>query len=817
MKFLIGNSGRAIAWAIAIVVISAAAAVVTPWRAPALKVAARDALVRARGTATAPEDVVIVAIDESSVKRLGRFPWPRRLMAQALHRLSDARPKVIALNLLYSDPTNAEDDAALAEAIKSAGNVVVAAQLVEAPHGGSEWLRPLPEIEKAAAAIGHGNVVTDLDGVARSLTLRKTDDSGNALWAMAVETIRVGDGLRPEDARDAPEGVRLGSRIIPVEENVEAEAFLTTEAESSPQMFRAGRMAIDYIGPAGSFAGRTVSVADVIDGRAEPEKFNGKYVLVGVTAAAMGDRVASPFATGNGAMTPGVEVSANAITTILRSRFYRETPDWVAALLAALLATVVIGALTLAQGERELIKQIAALLGITALTLGLSYLDFTWWMITPPIVSLTVSLIVAAPLALLLRSLMVSASLDDRIAEMMRESARLSPFAIENKATAAKPAWWPRGITRKARALAALQERLLARTQFVDRAIQSVEDGLLIADAAGRIAFANPRAAKIFGLPERSLLGSNLFDRLNELEHGADNPAADRAMSRLLDDRATVEREIIVGAAEPRYYTLRMASVTDDSSGSGAPLGVVATLSDITKQRELQRTQHDVMRLVTHEMKTPLTAIKGMSEVMMKFDPGAEKRREMSAAINEATQRMARMIDDYLDLTRLESGARAPRLAFHRIESLIEQNLMLLDPVAARRGVTLVRMFATGLPPILVDADLLARALTNLVANAIKYSPPDTEVMISARAGEENLFIAVADQGYGIPPEHQASVFEKFFRVPRVEDAETPGTGLGLALVREIAELHGGRVTVESDVGAGSIFTLRLPLNQKPI
>jgi two-component system phosphate regulon sensor histidine kinase PhoR len=380
-----------------------------------------------------------------------------------------------------------------------------------------------------------------------------------------------------------------------------------------------------------------------------------------------------------------------------------------------------------------------------------------------------------------------------------------------------KPAWWPQGAARKARALAALQGRLFARTQFVDRALQSVEDGLLIADAAGRIAFANPRAAKILGLSERSLLGSNLFDRLNEIEYGADKPAADRALSRLLEDRVAIEREFVVGTAEPRYYTLRMAAVSDDSNESSAPLGVVATLSDITKQRELQRMQNDVMRLVTHEMKTPLTAIKGMSEVMMKFNPDAEKRREMNATINEATQRMTRMIDDYLDLTRLESGAREPRLAFHRVESLVEQNLLLLDPVAARRGVTLIRKFAPELPPILVDADLLARALTNLIANAIKYSPDDTDVLISLQAGEDNIFIVVADQGYGIPPEHQANVFEKFFRVPRVEDAETPGTGLGLALVREIAELHGGRVTVESETGAGSIFTLRLPLNRKPI
>jgi signal transduction histidine kinase len=262
-----------------------------------------------------------------------------------------------------------------------------------------------------------------------------------------------------------------------------------------------------------------------------------------------------------------------------------------------------------------------------------------------------------------------------------------------------------------------------------------------------------------------------------------------------------------------------MAAVSDgQNAGAHSPLGVVATLSDITKQRELQQMQGDVIRLVTHEMKTPLTAIKGMSEVMMKFDAAPEKRREMSATINEASRRLTRLIDDYLDLTSLESGARAPRLTFLRVEPIVEQNLLLLEPVAAARGVRLVRQFPSdgdpALPPILADGDLIARALTNLVANAIKYCPVDTEVVISTRAGDGHIFISVADRGYGIPAEYRSHIFEKFFRAPRVENADTPGAGLGLALVREIAELHGGRVTVDSEVGAGSTFTLRLPLNR---
>ena len=141
MRLLIGNSFRTIIWAIAIIVISTLAAIVVIWRAPALKLAARDALVRARGASSPPDEVVIVAIDEASLKRFGRFPWPRSLMAQAINKLSDARPKVIALNVLYTDPTNEADDAALAEAIKRAGNVVVAAQLDKAQHGDAK--RPI--------------------------------------------------------------------------------------------------------------------------------------------------------------------------------------------------------------------------------------------------------------------------------------------------------------------------------------------------------------------------------------------------------------------------------------------------------------------------------------------------------------------------------------------------------------------------------------------------------------------------------------------------------------------------------------------------
>jgi two-component system sensor histidine kinase SenX3 len=114
-------------------------------------------------------------------------------------------------------------------------------------------------------------------------------------------------------------------------------------------------------------------------------------------------------------------------------------------------------------------------------------------------------------------------------------------------------------------------------------------------------------------------------------------------------------------------------------------------------------------------------------------------------------------------------------------------------------------------PPVLANADLLSRAISNLVSNAVKYSPPKTEVIISTTHAASGVAIEVADQGYGIPESNVNRIFEKFYRVPRVQDVDVPGTGLGLALVQEIAELHGGSVAVRSSVGAGSVFTLWIP------
>lgn len=793
---------------VAIAIVSAALGMLVDWRAPGIARYARDRLIQTRGTLPAPDDIAIVAIDEPSIARFGRFPWSRQVMVRTIDALSAAQPKAIALDVLFVDPTTQDDDDALAGSIGKAGNVVVAAQLTEsAVHGGpAEWLRPLPAIQNAAAAVGHVNVQTEADGVARQIEVRAADDSGQTIRAMAVETVRIGDGTPEAGVANGQHALLLGARTIPLD--FTQSPVLIERAGTTPnaaQVLRGGRMTIDYIGPAGSYGPNTYSLAEVIDGRIAASKFRGKYVLIGATAASQGDRVSSPFvhqtdahADQHGSLMPGVEVLANAVNTILRSRFYSDTSDWAALFWSALIAVLTLALLEVTQGGRESLKQIAALTGMALAILVVSYLVFTRLLVFPPLVPGMVACAAAGILGLLHRSLAASSRLDANLAELAASSELLGP------AEPIAPSWAPHGLEWKASTLSALNARLLARAKFVDFAMRSVEDGLMIATPEGRITFANRSAAAILDSTPPALVGQNLLQRLLDT-------AEPETLTRLVVDRAHVEREVTFREVRPNHYMLRMAAVTGGENGDGPVLGIVASLSDVTRQHELQQTKNDVISLVSHEMRTPLTAIQGMTELLADYDVDPARRREMHLAINDEVKRLTGMISEYLDITRLESGATEVRPTPLRVETIIERLYLLLNPVAARREIRLVRKVAPDLPPLLADPDLLSRAVENLVSNAIKYSPAGTAVTISAGSDASTVWIDVADQGYGISAHDQTRIFEKFYRVPRVQDAGVPGTGLGLALVREIAELHGGAVTVKSEVGVGSTFSLRIP------
>src|SRR3984893_5388362 len=429
-----------IGWLAALLFFSAGLGMLVTWRAPGLELYERNWLTRIRGPLAVPDDIAIVAIDDPSLAKFGRYPWRRNLTAKKLDQLSDAHPKVIALDVLFSETTNSADDSALASAITKAGNVVIAAQLVRTEAGHVQWLRPFPAIEKEAAGVGHVHVSTEVDGVAGSFLVRQADDQGQALWAMALETIRVGEGANDQSIQELPGAVSIGGRTFPVRSETR-----TIEIESghprSTQHLRATWIPIEYVGPAGSFAPYTFSFGDVLDGKVPVSAFRGKYVIVGATAAALGDRFVSPFVHMEGPngqqygeYVPGAEILANSLNTLLRGRSYSETPDWLAVACAALVALLTLGGLSIAQGKQEILKQVIAVILLGTLILGLSYFAFIRWLIFPPIVACSVSFVSAIPLILLHRSLVASRELDVQIQRMVHAESWLWPSEKETKA-----------------------------------------------------------------------------------------------------------------------------------------------------------------------------------------------------------------------------------------------------------------------------------------------------------------------------------------------------------------------------------------------
>ncbi|MBI4236698.1 MAG: histidine kinase, partial [Chloroflexi bacterium] len=235
-------------------------------------------------------------------------------------------------------------------------------------------------------------------------------------------------------------------------------------------------------------------------------------------------------------------------------------------------------------------------------------------------------------------------------------------------------------------------------------------------------------------------------------------------------------------------------------------------VQDVSHRRAAEELREDIISLVSHELRTPLGHIKGYASSLLQPDVewDSATHREFLDGILTQTDRMARLVSDILDLSRLETGHHA---GADRRPTSLEEPL--------RAGIAEVRTFTRhhrihmrlpkGLPPVLAEPSQIERVISNLVENAAKYSPEGTLISIGARAGLEEVRVWVADQGIGIPPDQTERIFEKFVRLPGPGGHSTPGTGLGLPLCKVIVEAHGGRIWVESVPGRGSRFSFTLP------
>ena len=344
-------------------------------------------------------------------------------------------------------------------------------------------------------------------------------------------------------------------------------------------------------------------------------------------------------------------------------------------------------------------------------------------------------------------------------------------------------------INRMAEELSLRLERLAAESSKLEAVLSSLEEGVVALDPSGRIVRHNAAAARVLSLsPGRDSIGLPLWEavRMPGLE----------ALARGGDGRHAVEWG-------ERALLLSFRPLP----GAG---GSVLVARDVTEERRYDRLRKEFVANVSHELRTPLSVIQGYVETLK---DGALKDEENAPRFLESIEknvlRLGTLVEDLLELSRLESGG--PLVKPVRVEprALIEKVVEDLRPLADRKRQRLIVGPSEGV--LEVDPDLLERAVRNLVDNAIKYTPEGGSVTVWASGEADGVVFEVEDTGIGIPAEDLPRIFERFYRVDKSRSRDLGGTGLGLAIVKHVAQLHGGTVSVESRPGSGSVFRLRLP------
>jgi two-component system phosphate regulon sensor histidine kinase PhoR len=351
-----------------------------------------------------------------------------------------------------------------------------------------------------------------------------------------------------------------------------------------------------------------------------------------------------------------------------------------------------------------------------------------------------------------------------------------------------------------------LEERIQAvvrqrnETQAV---LSSMVEGVIALDREDRILHLNKAAARLLNRTADDLRGRSIQEvmRNRDLHH---------LVHTTLSEGANTEGDITLYQDGERIFNIRCTLLRDPDGGS---MGALLVINDVTQLRRLESMRSEFAANVSHEIKTPLTAIQGFVETLHQgaVDDPAEADRFLGI-IQKHVHRLTTIIDDLMQLSRLEQDGESRRLTLVQgpVSGVIRTAVGLCRPKADEKRITVEVTCEEGLTAAM-DAELMEQAVVNLLDNAVKYSPAGSRIEVEARREQQEIRIQVRDQGMGIPARHLPRLFERFYRVDKARSRNMGGTGLGLAIVKHIVQVHGGRVTVQSAQQRGSTFTLHLP------
>jgi PAS domain S-box-containing protein len=353
--------------------------------------------------------------------------------------------------------------------------------------------------------------------------------------------------------------------------------------------------------------------------------------------------------------------------------------------------------------------------------------------------------------------------------------------------------------------------QILQQRHYLQQVLELAPYGIFTVDEELVIQTFNRAAERLTGYADSFAVGRPYHEVLKLDPDAGPDPLPDLLAS---DERRTAVRLKLIDAGGKklpiRYGAAPLTDVEDQV------IGGIVIFQDIGDIVAAERTKDEFVSMVSHELRTPLTSIKGFVTAVLDGRAGEinERQRHFLSISQEESNHLLHLVNDLLDLSRMEAGQMELDRSRIDVAALVEQAVRVIGPLARRRQITLEWDVAPALPYLWADEGQMLQVLRNLLSNAIKFTPPEGHVALQARlADEECLVLEVNDSGIGIAPEDQDRIFEPFYQVERVQTRQAGGTGLGLPIVQRIIEAHGGQVEVESAPGVGSTFRVTLPLS----
>jgi two-component system, OmpR family, phosphate regulon sensor histidine kinase PhoR len=329
----------------------------------------------------------------------------------------------------------------------------------------------------------------------------------------------------------------------------------------------------------------------------------------------------------------------------------------------------------------------------------------------------------------------------------------------------------------------------------------SMVEGVAVVNGAERLVFANQSFAEILELDLPPKSGNALVEIVRQTE-------MIEAVRKVLAGEPRVESEIVTGTLRQHFFAATVAAVR-----AGETSGAVVVLHDITELRRLERVRRDFVANVSHEFRTPLTAIQGFAETLLAGamdDP--QNRERFLEIIVEHSRRLARLTEDLLKLSKMDADRLELEIRRVSVSQLIESCIETARHRATEKEIAISVQPSDAVPDVAGDRRRLAEVLQNLLDNALQYTLSRGEIFVSAEVRNAEVMFTVADTGIGIPKADQPRIFERFYRVDAARSRELGGTGLGLSIAKHIVEVHGGRIWVDSEIGRGSQFHFTVPI-----